>query len=360
MYPFAYDQPSVRIVFAVGAFERAADEARQLSRGPVLVVCSAGRRALAEDLARRLGTDCAGLCADAVMHVPIETARAARVLAIRTGAASCLAIGGGSTIGLAKAIALETGTPIVAVPTTYAGSEMTPIYGVTEGGVKKTGRDRRVLPRLVVYDPALTVTLPVPLSAASGMNAVAHCVEALYAPDRNPVTSLLAADGIRALARALPAIAASPSNLDARSLALYGACLAGFALGTTSMSVHHTLCHTLGGAFNLPHAEVHTVVLPHVVAFNQHAAPDAIRVVADALGADDPARYLYDLALSLGVPVALEQLGMPRGGLDRAADLAVQHPYANPRPVDYAGIRGLLEDAWTGRPPRSTYGAIVV
>ena len=360
MRPFAYDELPRRIVFAPGAFDRVADEARQLARGPVLLIASAGRRALADALARRLGADCAGICADAVMHVPIETARAARQLAVRSGAVCAVAIGGGSTVGLAKAVALETGMPIVAVPTTYSGSEMTSIYGITEGGVKTTGRDRRVLPRAVVYDPELTLTLPPALSGASGMNAVAHCVEALYAADRNPITSLLAADGIRALAHALPAIAAEPTNLEARSDALYGACLAGFALGSTTMGLHHKLCHTLGGSFNLPHADVHTVVLPHAVAFNQSAAPDAMRVVADALGTDAPARALHDLAATLGLPTALEAIGLARTDLDRAAALATANPYANPRPVDYAGVRQLLDDAWTGRPPVDRYGTIVV
>jgi maleylacetate reductase len=283
--------------------------------------------------------------------VPIATARAARETARRLKADCCVAVGGGSTIGLGKAIALESALPIVAVPTTYAGSEMTPIYGLTEGGLKKTGRDRKVLPKTVLYDPALTVSLPRHIAGPSGMNAIAHCVEALYAQDANPIISLFAAEGIRALARSLPVVVEEPENLDARADALYGAWLAGSALGATTMSIHHKLCHTLGGTFNLPHADVHTVILPHATAFNREAAPDAMRIVAAALGARDAAQGVYDLAVRLGAPIALKNIGMPPEGLDRAARLATENPYYNPRPIEYAGVRRLLEDAYQGTRP---------
>ena len=244
-----------------------------------------------------------GVFAEAVMHVPIEIARKAREVASSLNADCCVAIGGGSTIGLGKAIALESGLPIVAVPTTYAGSEMTPIYGLTEGGIKKTGRDRKVLPKTVIYDPTLTLTLPPRIAGPSGMNAIAHCVEGLYAHDGNPIISMFAAEGIRALARSLPAIVKEPQNLEARSDGLYGAWLAGTVLGAVSIGIHHKLCHTLGGTFNLPHAEVHTVILPHAVEFNRAAAPEAMRITAEALGAKDAAQGLYDLAVRIGRPL---------------------------------------------------------
>jgi alcohol dehydrogenase class IV len=310
-----------------------------------------GQRRNADEAARRLGDVAVGLYAEAVMHVPIETARAAREVAQRLEADCCVAVGGGSTIGLGKAIALESTVPIVAVPTTYAGSEMTSIYGLTDGGLKRTGRDRKVLPKTVLYDPTLTVTLPPRMSGPSGMNAIAHCVEALYAPDANPIISLLAAEGIRALARALPVVVKEPAHLEARADALYGAWLAGTALGATSMSLHHKLCHTLGGAFNLTHADVHTVILPHAAAFNRAAAPEAMRVVADALGAGDAAQGLFDLAAGLGAPIALKDIGMPADGLDRAARLATEQPYANPRPIEYSGVRELIEHAYQGTRP---------
>jgi alcohol dehydrogenase class IV len=298
-----------------------------------------------------LGGLAAGVFADAVMHVPVETARKARETAARWNAGCCVAIGGGSTIGLAKAIALESSLPILAVPTTYAGSEMTPIWGLTEGGVKKTGRDRKVLPKTVIYDPALTLTLPPGIAGPSGMNAIAHCVEGLYAHDGNPIISLFAAEGIRALARSLPIVVREPEDIAARSDALYGAWLAGTVLGAVSIGIHHKLCHTLGGTFNLPHAEVHTVILPHAIAFNREAAPEAMRIVADALGVEDAAQGIYDLAAAVGAPLALKDIGMPKDGLERAADLATKNPYPNPRLVEYAGVLDLLRKAYAGIRP---------
>ena len=249
-----------------------------------LVVSTPAEIRYAEDAARRLGDMAAGMFTEAVMHHPIEVVHAARRRARAVDADGYVTIGGGTTTGTGKLIALETGMPVIAVPTTYAGSEMTPIYGMTEGGVKKTGRDRKVLPRTVIYDPALTVSLPPQVSGPSGINAMAHCVEALYAHDGNPIVTLMAAEGIRALARSLPVVVQEPDNLEARSDALYGAWLAGIVLGQAAMGVHHKLCHTLGGTFNLPHAEVHTVVLPHATAYNRDFAPDAMRIAADALG----------------------------------------------------------------------------
>ncbi len=241
--------------------------------------------------------------------------------------------------------------PILAIPTTYAGSEMTPIWGITEGGVKKTGRDARVLPKTVIYDPCLTVTIPPQLTATSGMNAIAHCVEALYAKDANPIISMCAEEGIRALAQSLPVAVKEPENLDARSRALYGAWLAGISLGSVGMALHHKLCHTLGGTFNLPHAETHTVVLPHATAYNSSAAPQAMTRIASALGAGNAAEGLYDLALSMGAPTSLASLGMKPEDLDAAADLAVQNPYYNPRPVTRAAVYELLRCALEGRRP---------
>jgi len=351
MLHFTYDQPAIRVVFGVGSIDRLADEIRRLGSMRTLVLSTPEQRADAEKVRERLGDVAAGVFSEAVMHVPIETARKARQVAREYGADCCVAVGGGSTIGLGKAIALDSGLPIVAVPTTYAGSEMTPIYGITEDGLKKTGRDPKVLPKTVVYDPSLTVTLPPKVSGPSGMNAIAHCVEGLYAQNANPIMSLFAAEGIHALARSLPTVVQEPSNLEARSDSVYGAWLAGMVLGNVGMALHHKLCHTLGGTFNLSHAEVHTVVLPYATAYNRHAAPDAMRIVAEALGAGDAAQGLYDLSVRLGAPVALKDIGMPSDGLDRAAELAVQNPYYNPRPVEYRAVRQLLEDAFHGKRP---------
>ncbi len=352
MHSFTYTQLPGRVVFGVGALEELPREIERLGAKRALVLSTPEQRAQGEDIARRLGSRAAGIFARAVMHVPIETAREAREEAKRIGADCAVTIGGGSTTGLGKAIALESELPILAIPTTYAGSEMTPIFGITEGGMKKTGRDARVLPKTVIYDPALTLGLPVGLSVTSGMNAVAHAAEGLYAQDANPIMSMMAEEGIRALAHGLPRVVKSPQDLEARSDCLYGAWLCGAVLGAVGMALHHKLCHVLGGTWNLPHAETHTIVLPHAIAYNAAAAPDAMARVARALEAANAAQGLYDLERSLGAPLALKDIGMPGGGaLDRAAELACAAPYWNPRPIERAAIRKLLDDAWSGRRP---------
>jgi maleylacetate reductase len=284
----------------------------------------------------------------------VEATDKAMEAARRLQADGLVAVGGGSTIGLAKAIAFRTDLPQIAVPTTYSGSEMTDILGETAGGEKRTLRDPKVRPETVIYDVELTLALPLSVSGPSGMNALAHAVEALYAEDRNPIVSLLAEEAIGALAAGLPAIAAEPADRPARSRALYGACLAGLALGSVGMSLHHKLCHVLGGAFGLPHAESHTIVLPHAAAYNAPAAPEALARVAAALQAEEAPFGLYELASRVGAPLALRDIGMMAEDLDRAADLAVANPYWNPRPLERAAIRSLLEDAWHGRPPALT------
>jgi len=348
---FVYSSLPGRVVFGVGALQKLPEEVERLGAQRALVLATPQQRAEAERVAEALGARSAGVYAEAVMHVPIETARAARAEVKRLEADCAVAIGGGSTIGLGKAIALESSLPILAIPTTYAGSEMTPIYGITEGGLKKTGRDLRVLPKTVIYDPALTVSLPTRLSAVSGMNAIAHAVEGLYAEDANPIMSLIAEEGIRALALGLPLVMRTPEDLDARAECLYGAWLCGTVLGSVGMALHHKLCHTLGGSYNLPHAETHTIVLPHAAAYNRSAAPEAMRRVARALGASDAPDGLYDLARRLGAPLALKDIGMKEEELDRAAEIASASPYFNPRPVEYGAIRKLLADAYAGRPP---------
>ncbi|HEY7759417.1 MAG TPA: maleylacetate reductase [Burkholderiales bacterium] len=351
MRSFVYTALPARVVFGVGALDKLGEEIERLGAQRALVLSTPEQRASAEDLARRLGARAAGIYDKAVMHTPIEAAEAARRVAAELKADCCVAIGGGSTTGLGKAIALTSGLPIVAIPTTFAGSEMTPIQGITADGVKKTVRDLRMLPKTVIYDPRLLLTLPARIAGPSGMNGIAHCVEALYAQDANPVTSLMAEEGIRALAQSLPTVVREPQNLEARGEALYGAWLAGASLGAVGMALHHKLCHTLGGTFNLPHAETHTIVLPHATRYNAQAAPEAMARIARALGASDPARGLYDLARTIGAPLALKDIGMPADGLDRAAELAVTNPYWNPRPLDRGAIRELLQAAWEGRRP---------
>jgi len=356
MKPFVYQAPATRVIFGPGTLTRLPDEVAQLGATRALVLSTPEQRASAERVAALLGERAAGIFDRAAMHVPIESAREARAEATRLGADCAVAIGGGSTTGLGKAIALESGLPIVAVPTTYAGSEMTPIYGLTEGGLKKTGRDERVRPRTVIYDPELTLSLPLAMTVTSAFNAIAHAAEGLYAPDVNPVIALMAEEGIRASAAALVPLQRDSRDIDARSDALYGAWLCGTVLGAITMGLHHKLCHTLGGSFNLPHAEVHTVVLPHALAYNAPAAPEAMARVARALGLrhdSDAPRGLQALAHALGAPTSLAAIGMPADGLDRAAELAVQNQYANPRLLERTALRALLQRAFDGAPPQS-------
>ena len=349
---FIYTSAPQRVVFGVGSLQHLAREIDALGARRALVLSTPEQRPQAERVADMLGAHAAGVFDRAVMHVPIETAREAREVAGKLGADCAVAIGGGSTTGLGKAIALDSGLPILAIPTTYAGSEMAPIYGITEAGMKKTGKDFRVLPRTVIYDPELSLGLPVGMSVTSGINAIAHAAEGLYAVDSNPIMDLMAQEGIAALGRALPAIRATPKDPAARSDALYGAWLCGTVLGNVGMALHHKLCHTLGGSFNLPHAETHTIVLPHALAYNAAAAPEAMAKIVKALaGSGSAAQAVYDLARDNGAPVALRDIGMKEADLDLACEHALKNQYPNPRPLERGAIRALLQNAWEGVRP---------
>lgn len=333
-----------RVAFGAGRFAELGEEVGRLDRHRVVVVTTPGRRALGERAADVLGERCAGVLADAVEHVPAEVADAGVARARELDADGCVAVGGGSAIGLGKAIARDTGVPLVAVPTTYSGSEMTPVWGRTEDGVKATGRDERVRPAVVVYDPELTTSLPVGVSVNSAGNALAHAVEALWAPDATPVTRLEAAESARAITDALPRVAADPSDPAARADLLYGAWLAGAGLAVTTMGLHHRLAHVLGGGLDLPHAGTHTVLLPHVVAWTLPAAPDAAAALERALGGD-PVAVLRGLFADLGAPTTLAELGADDASFDVLAERAVSPPPAHPRVPTAADVRGLLDEA---------------
>ncbi len=351
MRSFVYTGLPARVVFGAGAIRKLPEELERLGARRALVLSTPEQGFSAKAVTKALGNRAVGCYDKAAMHVPVEIAEDARRVARELGADCCVSVGGGSTTGLGKAIALSSALPILAVPTTYAGSEMTPIYGITEGGAKKTGRDARVLPKAVIYDPELTLGLPPALSAASGMNAIAHSVEALYSHEGNPIVSLMAEEGIRALAAALPLILRSPTDISSRGEALYGAWLCGIALGAAGMALHHKLCHVLGGSFNLPHAETHSIVLPHAVRYNRDSAPEAMQRIERAIGAPDAARGIYDLEKNLGLPLRLADIGMQEADLERAARIATEAPYPNPRKVEYAPVLELLRNAYAGRLP---------
>ncbi|MCU0683235.1 MAG: maleylacetate reductase [Polyangiaceae bacterium] len=354
--PFVYEAPPARVVFGPGVRATLAEELDRLGVTRAFVLAPP---ALEAELRAQLGARVAAWQTEAVRHVPIAVAEAARAAAARAEVDVLVAVGGGSTVGLAKAVARGAKLPIVAVPTTYAGSEMTSIWGLTEGGEKRTGRDPAVRPRVVLYDPELTRTLPAAMAGPSGLNALAHAVEALYARGLDPVTALLAEESVRALAEHLPRVVAASGgdDDDAQAGALYGAWLAGTCLDRAAMGLHHKLCHVLGGAFDLPHAELHAVVLPHAAAFNRDAAPRAMRRLARALAAADAPAALFALARRVGAPASLAAIGLRAVDLDRAAELATSNPYDNPRPVDREGVRALLAAAFEGRPPVAPMGA---
>jgi alcohol dehydrogenase class IV len=351
--PFTYAPLPARVLFGAGRVAELAAEFAALGARRAMVLSTPAQREMAVGIAAPLGEAFGTAFSGAAMHTPVEVTERALAALREAGCDGLVAIGGGSTTGLAKALALRTGLPQVVIPTTYAGSEVTPILGQTEGGMKSTLRSLKVLPQVVIYDPDLTLGLPPALSATSGLNAVAHAVEALYARDANPVVSLMAEEGIRALGAALPAILAEPSDRAARAGALYGAWLCGTCLGTVGMALHHKLCHVLGGTFDLPHAETHAVILPHAAAYNAPAAPDALHRAARALGAEDAGPALYALAARLGAPCALRELGMPEDGIGTAVRLTLDSTYPNPRTPDVASLTALLRRAWAGEPPVS-------
>ncbi|MEC9196236.1 MAG: maleylacetate reductase [Pseudomonadota bacterium] len=340
-----------RIVFGSGTRAKVADELAALGVNRALILSTPFQNGDAQALATELGDKAAGVFSDAAMHTPVEVTEKAMAVFNELGADGVVALGGGSTIGLGKAIAYRNNCPQLVIATTYAGSEVTPILGQTENGVKTTVRAASILPETVIYDPDLTHGLPVAMSVTSGLNAMAHAVEGVYAQDRNPVASLIAIEGVRALRDALPQIVTDPRNSGARNDALYGAWLCGTVLGSVGMALHHKLCHTLGGSFDLPHAETHSVMLPHTAAFNAGAAAEAMQPLADLFGGEI-GTGLWQFAKDLGAPMALKDLGLAEADLDRAADLAVKNPYWNPRPVERDAIRALLGRAWEGAAPQ--------
>lgn len=352
MRTFAYEALPSRVVFGAGASrEKLADEVDRLGAQRVLIIATEREKDLVEDLAKPLDGRLAGVFTNVKPHVPLEIAEEGRATARRARADCLISIGGGSTTGMTKAVAVESQLPIIAVPTTYAGSEVTPVYGITSARRKQTRRSLDALPKTVVYDPELTFSLPPSVTGPSAMNAMAHCVEAFWAPGANPISSLIAEEGVRVLARGVPVAVERPDDLEGRSETLYGAYLAGTAFTGAGSGLHHKICHVLGGAYDLPHAETHTVVLPQVVAFNGPAVPEVVERVSSALGAEGAAG-LYDLAVNIGAPTALKEIGMREEDMDEAVSLVLEAaPKDNPRPVDEAGVRAILEGAYEGLRP---------
>lgn len=342
-----------RVIFGSDSISQIDDEAERLGASRVMIISTVGQAKNTSRVSKVLGDRVAGIFDKAAMHVPSGLIADASSHARNVAADAIVAVGGGSAIGLGKMVVLRCEMPLLAVPTTYAGSEMTSIYGFTEGGQKKTGRDPRVLPKTVIYDPTLSDSLPPSVSAASGMNAIAHCVEALYATDRNPVVELMAEEAIRALAQSLPPIAGGSKFLTDRTSALYGAWLAASAFAAVSMGLHHKICHVLGGTYQLPHAELHAAVLPHAARFNESAAKGAMERIGRALGGvGDVPLGLFNLISRLGLETKLSALGLKAEVLPEAARLICSAAYPNPAKIDEAGVVALLRAALVGESPR--------
>jgi len=344
--------PAVRVRFGAGLRHHVDDEMAVLGLTRALVLTTPQQADTGAEFAQRLGQRAVGMFAKAAMHTPVAISDEAAALALALGADCVVAVGGGSTTGLGKAIALRTDLPQIVVPTTYAGSEATGILGQTENGRKTTITTPKVQPEVIIYDPELVRSLPVGMTVTSALNAMAHAAEALYAQNRSPVSTLLALEGLRAFHDALPRVLANPDDLSARGETLYGAWLCGTVLGTVGMALHHKLCHTLGGSFDLPHAETHAVILPHAIAYNEAATADLLAPVAQIFGGKTAGQALYDFAVAMNAPLALRDLGLAHADLDRAADIATQNPYWNPRPVEKDALRHLLQAAWAGHPPQ--------
>lgn len=354
-----------RVLFGSGVTASLVEELAHLDIRRPLVISTPGQRELADRVAATIGSSVHGVYPHARMHVPSAVADAA-VDYVRTHEIDgCVSVGGGSSVGLAKMVGLHTGLPIVAVPTTYAGSEMTSVWGLTDDDGKQTGRDERVLPRTVIYDLDLTASLPTELSVTSAVNALAHAVEAIYAPDSTPMVGLIAQASTTALLAGIEGVAQDPADSNARARLTYGAWLAGSCLEATTMSLHHKLCHILGGSFDLPHAWAHTVVLPYVMSFNVVPGAAAHTELATAFGDVEPASALLRLLDRVGYRRSLSALGLPREGVDMVVERAIASPYANPRQVDAEDLRGILDDAYHGRalptpPPSSSTAPTLV
>ena len=348
---FSANTAAVRVRFGPGVRHRVGDEMEALGLSHALILTTPQQAETGAEFAARLGPKAVGVYAGAAMHTPVAISEEAAARARELGADCVVSVGGGSTTGLGKAIALRTDLPQIVVPTTYAGSEATAILGQTEEGRKTTITTPKVQPEVILYDAELVRSLPVGMTVTSALNAMAHAAEGLYAQNRSPISTLMAIEVLRAFRDALPKVMDDPQNLKARGETLYGAWLCGTVLGQVGMALHHKLCHTLGGSFNLPHAETHAVILPHAMGYNASAVPDLLAPVCEIFGGNDAGQALHDFAVAMNAPLALRDLGLGEADLDKAAAIATQNPYWNPRPIEHGALRQLLQRAWAGDRP---------
>ena len=362
------------IVFGAGSFDRTGELVSQFGWQRLMLCTSPSLRqeGRIDALQQVLGPQLVGTFEMVQAHVQDFQLAEALAIADAHQADAIVGLGGGSSIGMAKAISRALGerrgdqslTPVIAIPSTYAGSEMTPVYGVThtsDGLSRKiTIRDPRTVPRLVIYDPLLTLDLPSQVTSSSGINALAHCVEALYSSTRNSLATAAARAGIEHIVRALPRCAKNGADVGARDEMQVGAHLAAAALATTSMGLHHGLCHVLGGSAAVPHGIANSIILPHAMRFNLDATGSQLALVARSMGLsvdgrDDHAAAeaavagVYHFIGQLGLPQRLRDAGVVEEDLPQLASMALQSRAVqdNPKPVtDAAQTEAVLRAAW--------------
>ena len=353
MQAFTYLGYPCRVVFGPGKISSLRDEIDHFGTKRILFCCTPGREEPVVRLAEAIGDRSTKVCPIANPVVSEELVTEGRSQAKEFDADCLVTYGGGSALGLAKSIALEFDIPIIAIVTTYSGSETTEFQGMFEDGKRVLKRSHRMQPRTIIYDPELSVDLPIEVSVPSAINSMAQAVGSFTGENPNPVTSLFAEEGLRSMRDALPRIADNPRDMDARGDALYGAWLCGSTVNSSGTVFHHKVCHVLGGYFKLSHAKTHTIILPHSTGYNREYLPDAMIRIARAFGDEegDAAGAIFDLLLEIEAPSALKDIGMSENDLDKAAKLITTDPYFSPRPVEYAPVRALLDDAWHGRRP---------
>lgn len=348
---FNYTPVPSKAVFGENAALKLKEEVLSIGGSRMMIAGSKGMIARASHIIESLGEMCVAVFDGAEPHCPEAVAMAALEIYKESHADCIVAIGGGSTIGIGKAIALRTEAKFIVIATTPCGSESTPIHGMLIGNQKKTGRDRKVIANISIYDPCLTTSISAHHTGTIGMNSLAHCVEALYAQVKSPISDCFALEGIKALRQGLPDSIKNPHDLAARSMVLYGGMLSGYCVTLAGIAIHHKLCHVLGGHHGIPHGESNSVILPYAVAFNENAAPIAMKKIKSAFGAESASGALYDFATEIGVPKSLKELGMREEHLDVAAKETVETTPYNPKPVEVEPVREMLQQAYEGVRP---------
>ena len=346
---FTYHSDPVRIVFGAGAIAALAAEADVHKMSRLLVLCSKSRIDFARRVTAPVADRIVGFCDTAGQDMPREAYE--RILGDikRLDADGFVVVGGGSAIGLAKAAAANTKLRYIAVVTTYSGSEMAARWYTGAAENRISGYGPEALPATAIYDPELTLDLPVRVSAASGMNAMAHAVESLYGIDTNPVVETMAEEAVRLLGSSLPRLVQNPRDLPARTEVLYGAWLAGNF--RAKVGLEHAIAQRVRQWFNLEHAQCHAIATPYAIGFNAAAAPEAMARIKRALGVGDAARGLYDLNVRLGLPTGLKDIGMRETDIGKAVEVLSVVKITHPKPVTKADFVNVITQAYTGAPP---------